>query len=275
MARQNAKTAKAPKVGIAQQIPRNSLALLIIAQFAVIVPLASRISLWIVGVCLFCGYWPTQVYRGRWGFPQPWVKFLLVCAAFLGIALSGYRTFTLEAAASLLVLAFALKLVEMKSRRDAYLVIYLCYFLVATAFLFSQTMTVAAYQVLALIVVTSALVGLNQMQFRIRPLASIWTATGLVAQALPLTLVLFLLFPRIGPLWSIPMPSSATLPTCHAQTNWLSELCLRTKFPPKGICIGEVWFIPKFFTARGLLPNRCKIVRFSTPQTQACRTKCF
>ena len=134
----------------------------------------------------------------------------MVCASFVGITLSGYRTFTLEAAASLLVLAFALKLVEMKSRRDAYLVIYLCYFLLATAFLFNQSMSVATYQVLALIIVTSALVGLNQMQPRIRPLASIWTAAGLVAQALPLTLVLFLLFPRIGPLWSIPMPSSAT-----------------------------------------------------------------
>lgn len=201
---------KSRSVGIAQQIPRNSLALLMVSQLAVMAPLAVHISPWIVAVCLFCGYWRTQVYRGRWGFPPPWVKFVLVVASFIGIGLSGYRSFTLEAATSLLVLAFALKLVEMKNRRDAYLVIYLCYFLVATAFLFSQPILLAAYELVAITVVTAALVGLNQMQSRIRPVASMWTAAGLVLQALPLTLVLFLLFPRIGPLWSIPMPSATS-----------------------------------------------------------------
>ena len=196
--------------GVAQQIPRNSLALLIVSQAAVIVPLAAHISLWIVGVCLFCGYWRTQVHMGRWGYPGGWVKAGLVFAAIGGIALSGYRTFSLEAAASLLVLAFALKLVEMKNRRDAYLVIYLSYFLIATAFLFDQSMALAAYEVLAAIVITAAMVGLNQLQSRVRPVASLKVAAALVLQAVPLTLVLFLLFPRIAPLWSIPVPSAAT-----------------------------------------------------------------
>lgn len=196
--------------GVAQQIPRNSLALLIVSQAAVIVPLAAHISLWIAGVCLFCGYWRTQVHMGRWGYPGGWVKAGLVFAAIGGIALSGYRTFSLEAAASLLVLAFALKLVEMKNRRDAYLVIYLSYFLIATAFLFDQSMALAAYEVLAAIVITAAMVGLNQLQSRVRPVASLKVAAALVLQAVPLTLVLFLLFPRIAPLWSIPVPSAAT-----------------------------------------------------------------
>ena len=195
--------------GVIIQIPRNTLALLMVAQVAVVVPLAAHISLWIVGVCLFCGFWRTQVYRGRWGYPPSWVKTLLVIASFVGIAASGYRSFTLEAATSLLVLAFALKLVEMKTRRDAYLVIYLSYFLVATAFLFNQTIALAAYELVAVFVVTAALVGLNQLQSRVRPLASLWTASALVLQAIPLTLVLFMLFPRIGPLWSIPMPSAS------------------------------------------------------------------
>ena len=180
--------------GVAYQIPRNSLALLMVSQAAVILPLAAHISLWIAGVCLFCGYWRTQVHMGRWGYPGGWVKAGLVFAAIAGIALSGYRTFSLEAAASLLVLAFALKLVEMKNRRDAYLVIYLSYFLIATAFLFDQSIALAAYEVLAAIVITAAMVGLNQLQSRVRPIASLKVAAGLVLQAVPLTLVLFLLF---------------------------------------------------------------------------------
>ncbi|NKB97755.1 MAG: DUF3488 domain-containing protein [Pseudomonadales bacterium] len=196
--------------GIAEQIPRNSLALLMVAQLVVVIPLASYVSIWIVGVCLFSGYWRTQVYRGRWGYPPTWVKAILVVASFAGLAISGYRAFTLEAATSLLVLAFALKLIEMRNRRDAFLVIFLCYFLTANAFLFDQSIAMAIYQVFAVIVATAALVGLNQLQSRVRPLASFWTAGGLVLQALPLTLVLFLLFPRIGPLWSVPLPNAAT-----------------------------------------------------------------
>jgi len=79
------------------------------------------------------------------------------------VALTGLRLFSLEAATSLLVLAFALKLVEMKSRRDAYVVIFLSYFLIATAFLFDQSMTIAAYELIASVVVTAATVGMNQL----------------------------------------------------------------------------------------------------------------
>ena len=201
-------------IGVAQQIPRTSLALLMIAQLVVLAPLALYISPWVVAACLFCGFWRTQVYLGRWGFPGRVVKGFLVFAAFIAVSieliLQGGRTFSLEAASSLLALAFALKLVEMKNRRDAFLVIYLSYFMVATAFLFDQRITLAVYEVGAMIVVTAALIGLNQLQTSIRPLNSLWTATSLVIQALPLMVVLFLLFPRIEPLWSIPIPGQAT-----------------------------------------------------------------
>jgi transglutaminase-like putative cysteine protease len=197
-------------VGVAYQIPRNSLALLMISQVVVILPLAIYISPWIVAVWLFCGYWRAQVYRGRWGYPASWVKTILVIGAVMALALSGYRSFSLEAATSLLVLAFSLKLLEMKNRRDAYLLIYLSYFLVATAFLFDQSMAMTAYEIFATVVITAAMVGMNQLQSRVRPLASLWVAAGLIFQAIPLMLVLFLLFPRIAPLWSIPLPSAAS-----------------------------------------------------------------
>jgi len=197
-------------LGVAYQIPRNSLALLMVSQIVVILPVAAHISPWIVGVGLICGYWRSGVYQGRWGYPSSVVKTLLVLGSILGIGLSGYSFFDLEAAASLLVLAFSLKLLEMKNRRDAYLVIYLGYFLIATAFLFDQTMMTALYELVAAIVVTAALVGMNQLHNRVRPLASLKIAAALLLQALPLTLLLFVLFPRIAPLWSIPMPSAAT-----------------------------------------------------------------
>jgi len=145
-------------VGVAHQIPRNSLALLMVSQVVVILPLAIYISPWIVAVWLFCGYWRAQVYLGRWGYPAGWVKAVLVVGSTIGLGMSGYSTLGLEAATSLLVLAFSLKLVEMSNRRDAYLLIYLSYFLIANAFLFNQSMVLAGYEFLAAIVITAAVV---------------------------------------------------------------------------------------------------------------------
>ncbi len=197
--------------GVAYQIPRNSLALLMIAQVAVVLPYLLQLSPWIVAVGLFCGMWRTNVYLGRWDYPQRWVKALLVVACLLAVGISGVGAFSLEATASLLIAAFALKLIEMKSRRDAYVVIFLGYFAIATQFLFDQTILMAAYQLVAFMLVTAAMVGMNQRQTRVRPALSLKLAGALVLQALPLTLIIFLLFPRMAPLWTVPLPGAGKM----------------------------------------------------------------
>ena len=123
-------------IGIAHQIPRNTLALLMVAQVAVIAPYLQQLSVWIIAVGLFCGLWRTNVYLGRWDYPKRWLKVLLVFACIGGVAISGVGAFSLEAMASLLISMSALKLIEMKSRRDAYVVIFLGYFAIAIQFLF-------------------------------------------------------------------------------------------------------------------------------------------
>jgi transglutaminase-like putative cysteine protease len=224
-------------LGIAYQIPRNSLVLLMVAQVVVVTPFALQLSPWIVGVGLFCGCWRMGVYQGRWDYPQRWVKALLVGASFLGVAFSGVGVFSLEAAASVLILAFALKLIEMKSRRDAYVVIFLGYFAIATQFLFDQSITLAIYEFAAICVVTAAMVGLNQLHTRVRPWVSLRLAATLVFQALPFTVVLFLFFPRIAPLWTVPLPNAATTgiservtPGDVARLTQSDELAFRVQF---------------------------------------------
>ena len=196
--------------GIAFQIPRDSLALLMVAQALAVIPLSAHLSLWILGVGLFCGCWRWMVYQGRWDYPRRWVKVVLVVCSAIGVGFNEAGVFSLETAAALLVVAFALKLLETKSRRDAYLVIFLAYFVIATEFLFDQTMVIAAYEAVAFVAVTAAMVGLNQLHTRVRPLASLKLSAILVAQAAPLMLVLFLFFPRVAPLWTVPLPGAAS-----------------------------------------------------------------
>ena len=229
--------ASAKSQGIGLQIPRNSLALLMMAQAAVIVPHMAQLSPWIIAVCLLCGLWRTRVHQGRTGYPSRGVKAFFVLLGTVGAFASAQMSVNLEVFVSMLVLAYAFKLVEMKTRRDAVIVIFLSYFIIATEFLFQQTLAVAAYELVATALVTAAMIGLNQMHTEVRPLASFRLAVGLVLQALPLAIVLFLFFPRLMPLWNMPLPGSAAsglgaqmTPGDIAELTQTDELAFRAQF---------------------------------------------
>lgn len=194
--------------GVLDQIPRSSLALLLVAQALVILPQVPRLSPWILVMWGICVLWRVFIYQGRWGYPGNAVKAGLIVLAGVGVATSHGKLYGLDPASALLMVAFALKLLEMHDRRDALVVIYLAYFVIAVEFLYTQTMAITAYQIGAAILVTAALVGLHQSWSRPRPLASLRTAAILVLQAIPLTVVMFLFFPRVAPLWSVPLPDT-------------------------------------------------------------------
>jgi transglutaminase-like putative cysteine protease len=194
--------------GVLDQIPRSSLVLLLVAQTLVILPQVPRLSPWILLMWGICVLWRVFIYQGRWGYPGNAVKAGLILLAGVGVATSHGKLYGLDPASALLVVAFALKLLEMHDRRDALVVIYLAFFVIAVEFLYTQTMAITAYQIGAAIFVTAALVGLHQSWSRPRPLASLRTASILMLQAIPLTVVMFLFFPRVAPLWSVPLPDT-------------------------------------------------------------------
>lgn len=190
------------------QIPRNSLAWMLAAQAAVIAPHVTRLVPWIILVSLGCGLWRIMVFLGRWSYPGRWTKFLFVMGGMIGVPVGyGRHFFRLEPAVALLIVAFVLKLLEMHNKRDAFIVIYLAYFVLITEFLYSQTIPVAIYMGLVMMMITAALIGLNQTQGHLRPVHTFKLAGTLLAQSIPLMVVLFVLFPRIGPLWTVPLQS--------------------------------------------------------------------
>lgn len=187
------------------QIPRNSLAWMLVAQIAVIAPHLPRLSLWIVGVCAACGIWRVMVFQGRWSYPGRWVKVLLVIGGMVGIPLTYKPVYGLEPAIALLMVAFVLKLLEMHHKRDAYVVILLAYFVTATEFLFDQTIPMTIYMFGVITMITAALIGLNQSVSHVNPFHTLRLSVRLIFQAMPLMLVLFIFFPRIQPLWTVPL----------------------------------------------------------------------
>ncbi len=106
---------------------------------------------------------------------------------------------------ALLVLLAGFKIFESDSKRDFYISSYLGYFLVITNFFYTQTIPTASYMMFIIIIMTTGLIVFNDTERQLTTFKRFKLSTTLIIQAIPLLLVLFILFPRInGPLWGIP-----------------------------------------------------------------------
>ncbi|HLO95719.1 MAG TPA: DUF3488 and transglutaminase-like domain-containing protein, partial [Burkholderiaceae bacterium] len=93
---------------------------------------------------------------------------------------------------------------ELRARRDAFVVFFLGFFLVLTHFLYSQSLLTALWTLACTWGLLTALV-LAQMPLGQPHLAlAARQAARVTLWGLPVMVALFLLFPRIGPLWGIP-----------------------------------------------------------------------
>ncbi|HIZ50722.1 MAG TPA: DUF3488 domain-containing protein [Candidatus Pseudomonas excrementavium] len=189
-------------------IPRNSLVWLLIAQIVALAPHLPRLPLWMAALWLGCALWRVQIQRMRWPYPGLLVRVLALVLVTTGVFLVQGTLIGLDAAVMLLLMLFMLKLLEMRKPRDALVVIYLGFFIVAAAFLFDQGIPLALFQCFSLLVLVAALVGLQQTPGRNDPARAMRTGGLLLLQAVPLMVVLFVLFPRIGPLWSVNAPGN-------------------------------------------------------------------
>ena len=123
----------------------------------------------------------------------------------LGLTFWSYRTLLgKEPGVTLAVALMALKTLELRARRDAFVVFFLGFFLILTHFLYSQSLAVALAMLVSVWGLMTALV-LAHMPVG-QP--SLKQASGLAARTAllgaPVMALLFLLFPRIGPLWGVP-----------------------------------------------------------------------
>jgi protein-glutamine gamma-glutamyltransferase len=221
----------------AQPIPRIALTWLLLAQVLVILPHLLHLPLWIIGLWLVCAGWRVQVFRMRARFPSGLERTGLMLATAAAVFFSRGSLIGLDGGVLLLVAAFILKLVELRSRRDALLLIFLGFFVVVTGYLFDDGLLSALYSLLPVTALLAALIGLQQSGLAERPAATVKLAASMMLQAVPLMLLLFLFFPRMGPLWSLPNPQKAVTglsdsmtPADVAELSQSSALAFRASF---------------------------------------------
>ena len=129
-----------------------------------------------------------------------------------------------DAGVTLLVVLMALKTLELRARRDALVVFFLGFFLVLTQFLYSQslwtalTMGVSVWGWLTALTLAHMPAG----RPRLREAAGLAGRAALVGT--PVMIALFLLFPRIGPLWAMPGAGAHTGLSDNLQLGDVAEL---------------------------------------------------
>lgn len=172
------------------------------ALLLAVLPQYDRLPLWLALAVVAACLWRLESVERRLGAPPLWLRVLLLLAGVAGLLISHHTLLGPEGGVSFLILSALLKILESRTRRDAFVSAVLDFFLLATAFLFSQSLLLTLYVGLASLAAVAALLVLQQRP-GIGPDRTLRRAAVLVGQALPLMLVLFMLFPRLPPLWTL------------------------------------------------------------------------
>ncbi|HUG23909.1 DUF3488 and transglutaminase-like domain-containing protein [Piscinibacter sp.] len=182
---------------------RDTLFLLAVIAWTIL-PHLSHLPLWcslLTGVVLV---WRAQLAFVNAPLPSRWwlVAVLIVAT---GLTLWSFRTLLgKEPGVTMAVVLMALKTLELRARRDAFVVFFLGFFIILTHFLYSQSLLVAAAMLVSVWGLLTALVLAHMPvgQPGLRQAASLAMRTALLGA--PIMALLFVLFPRIGPLWGVP-----------------------------------------------------------------------
>ena len=193
-------------VAALRSLPRDSrdtLFLLLVIAW-VLLPQTARLPLW-----CSAGAAAVLLWRGALALraqPLPGRVWLVV---LLGITVAAtYLTHgTLlgrDAGVTLLVVLLTLKTLELRARRDAFVIFFLGFFCMLSNFFYSQSLLTAFSMVVGLLGLLTALVNAHMPVGKPPLLASARTAGWMALLGAPIMLVLFLFFPRLAPLWGVP-----------------------------------------------------------------------
>ncbi|MCB1616326.1 MAG: DUF3488 domain-containing transglutaminase family protein [Pseudomonadales bacterium] len=194
------------------QLSRQSLWCLFIVQLLLILPHLGRLPLWLpcfYGAALF---WRYGVYSGRFVFPLKWQKAGLLLIFVSGIVLSFRQVFALDSLIAVLLGLSSLKLLEMYYKRDALVWVFVSIFILMTVFLFSQSIFSALYVFIVLSLILVVYISFYRSPDSDKDnfgntLQLVKLSSSMLLQSIPLMIVMFLVFPRLGSLWSVPLQS--------------------------------------------------------------------
>ena len=187
--------------------PLSPLALhwLLVMLVLAVAPHARELPVWLIGLFVLLAGWRWLLTIGDKSLPPRWLLLILVLVAGAAVLID-YRTlFGREAGVALLTAMTACKLLETRELRDGVVLVFLGYLLVMSHLLYSQEILMVAYLLAVVVVLLAAQMMIHRQHAGLTALAPLRLASRMLLLAIPVMLILFVLFPRIpGPLWGLP-----------------------------------------------------------------------
>ena len=183
---------------------------------ATTIPHAAHQPLWLSSLTALIIIYAGWLWWRNARLPGRWLLMLLVGIASAGVLVEFRTLLGRDAGVAMLVLFMALKLLELRSQRDAMVLITLGYFLLLTHYFYSQSIPTGLWLIATMTLVTATLIRVHGGPSS-KPMLTLRYAGLLTLQAIPFMLILYVLFPRIsGPLWGLPQDA-------HSARSGLTE----------------------------------------------------
>ena len=174
-----------------------------------VVPHIQFLPIWVTFIFLSCSAWRYQVERRRWRLPPAWLRIVLSLGSFIGVLASYDSISGVGPGSALLAVMAALKLLETKRRRDQFVLLFISIFLIMSSLLREQYLWSLPYLIAGVLFTMTAWLRMSNSS-NVSIAASLKTGTRLILYAAPLTLAMWLFFPRIAtPFWAVPIDSSS------------------------------------------------------------------
>ncbi|WP_199608592.1 transglutaminase family protein [Flocculibacter collagenilyticus] len=180
--------------------------------------LFSSLYLWVIAVVLLLLTWQSQAWLAKainsnkenqlYHPLQKWLQNVLALSVTALIAVEAIEKGMLASMVNLLFVATTLKFVGATQRKDHNIVLVLNVFLLATGFLFNQS--IGYFIVIATLLFCNfiLLASINSRALTIKEASSL--IMKLVLLGLPIAALLFVGFPRLAPLWKLPNQQHAS-----------------------------------------------------------------
>ncbi len=174
-----------------------------------VLPHVQYLPFWATFVFLACSAWRWQVERERWRLPPAWLRIVLSLICFIGVLASYESVSGVGPGSALLTVMAALKLLETKQRRDQYVLLFISIFLIMSSLLREQFLWSLPYLVAGVLFTMTAWLRMSTSS-QVSVVDSFKTGARLLAYAAPLTIAMWIFFPRIAtPFWAVPIDTSS------------------------------------------------------------------
>ncbi|WP_332776722.1 transglutaminase family protein [Polaromonas sp.] len=182
---------------------RDTLFLLLVIAW-VLLPQTGNLPWWCSGLAGGVLLWRGWLALKNQPLPGKWWLLGLLAIAVAATWLTHRTLLGRDAGVTLIVILLTLKTLELRARRDAFVIFFLGFFTMLTNFFYSQSLLTAFGMLLGLLGLLTALVNAHMPVGKPPLLQAAKTAGWMALLGAPVMVVLFMLFPRLAPLWGMP-----------------------------------------------------------------------